>query len=396
MTALGTVGIVFPGDPRARGTWSGTPAGLAQGFGELGFTVRRIDARPPRALDALAFNAVALTHARPQSHGGARAAIARGRMVARVSPTVAAVRGSALSARLRREAGLDAIVQIGTGYSVPAGVPVASFEDMTIPQAIALDYPGWDGLAARAVAARRARQRAAYERATACCLSTAWAARSVIDDYGIAAEKVHAVGIGRNHDPAPAPRAWSTPRFLFVGMDWLGKNGPGVLAAFARLREDHPDARLDIVGAHPPLDVPGVTGHGVLAMGEPADQQRLEALYGSATSFVLPSHREAAGIAYIEAMTAGISVIGSAAGGAGDLIGEGGCVVDPADGEALLEAMRAFADPAAAQRIGAAAQARSKLFTWRAVAERIVRALDLPQIAPSALAPFLEPAVAAR
>jgi glycosyltransferase involved in cell wall biosynthesis len=396
MTALGTVGVVFPGDPHARGTWSGTPAGIAQGLDDLGFAVRRIDARPPRALDALAFNAVALFHARPQSGGGAHAAVARGRMVARVSPTVATVRGSALSTRLRREAGLDAIVQIGTGYSVRASVPVATFEDMTIPQAVALDYPGWDGLSARAVAARRARQRRAYECATACCLSTGWAARSVIDDYGIAAQKVHAVGIGRNHDPAPAPRDWRTPRFLFVGMDWLGKNGPGVLAAFARLREEHPDATLDIVGAHPPLDAPGVTGHGVLAMSDPADQRRLEALYATATSFVLPSHREAAGIAYVEAMATGISVIGSAAGGAGDLIGEGGCTVDPADGEALLEAMRAFADPATAQRVGAAAQARSELFTWRAVAGRIVRALDLPQIEPAALAPFLEPAVAAR
>ncbi|MCW2983370.1 MAG: hypothetical protein JWR63_940, partial [Conexibacter sp.] len=60
MTALGTVGVAFPGDPRARGTWSGTPAGIASGLSALGYEVARIDARPPRALDLLAFNAVAL------------------------------------------------------------------------------------------------------------------------------------------------------------------------------------------------------------------------------------------------------------------------------------------------------------------------------------------------
>src|SRR3954470_14440672 len=65
MTALGTVGVAFPGDPRARGTWSGTPAGLAGGLGQLGYTVLRLDARPPRFVDALAFNVTALAHTRP-------------------------------------------------------------------------------------------------------------------------------------------------------------------------------------------------------------------------------------------------------------------------------------------------------------------------------------------
>jgi glycosyltransferase involved in cell wall biosynthesis len=392
MTGLGSVGVVFPGDPRARGTWSGTPAGIAQGLTELGFSVQRIDARPPRWLDAIAFNAIAVAHTRPRRGGGLRGALASGRTTARVAPTVAAVRGSALSQRLRREGALDAIVQIGTGYTIPAGPLVATFEDMTIPQAIALDYPGWDGLSARAVEARKARQRRAYERATACCLSTSWAADSVVRDYGIAPSKVHSVGLGRNYDPRPLPRDWSAPRFLFVGLDWEGKNGPGVLAAFTALRAEHPSARLDVVGAHPPLNAPGVTGHGVLRMDAPGDKERLETLFQTSTCFVMPSHREASAIAYIEAMTAGLPIIGSAAGGSIDLIGPAGQVVDPADGAALLSAMRAYADPATAQALGAAAQDRAALFTWRAVAERIVRALGLPHAAPDELAPFLEPA----
>jgi glycosyltransferase involved in cell wall biosynthesis len=391
MSALGTVGIVFPGDPRARSTWSGTPAGLASGLTELGFAVRRIDARPARALDLVAFNAVALAHARPRG-GGPRGALRHGRTVARVAPTVAAIRGSALAARLRREGPLDAIVQIGTGYSVPAGPPVATFEDMTIPQAVALGYPGWDGLSARAVAARQARQRRAYERATACCLSTSWAAESVVREYGIPAAKVHSVGLGRNYDPRPLPRDWRTPRFLFVGLDWEGKNGPGVLAAFAALRAELPAATLDVVGAHPPLDAAGVTGHGVLRMDVPADKALLESLFATSTCFVMPSHREASAIAYIEAMTAGLPIVGSAAGGSIDLIGDAGQVVDPADAAALLQAMRAYARPETAERLSAAAVRRSALFTWRAVAERIVRALGLPQVADAELAAFLEPA----
>ena len=82
-----------------------------------------------------------------------------------------------------------------------------------------------------------ARQRRAYEQAVACCLTTPWAADSVIRDYGIAPAKVHVVG-HRLQPRAPAgERDWSRPRFLFVGMDWARKNGAGVLRAFARLRE---------------------------------------------------------------------------------------------------------------------------------------------------------------
>ncbi|HMJ33997.1 MAG TPA: glycosyltransferase family 4 protein [Baekduia sp.] len=391
MTASTTVGIVFPGDSDARGTWSGTPAGIASGLAELGLEVRRIDARLPRAVDAVTFNAVALARTRPHE-SGARRAIRHGRTVARISPTVAVVRGSALAGRLRRAGPVDAIVQIGTGYSVPAGPPVVTFEDLTIPQAVELDYPGWESLSRRAIVARMARQRRAYERATACCLSTSWAADSVVRDYGIARHKVHSVGLGRNYDPVPAPRGWNIPRLLFVGLDWEGKNGPGVLRAFARLRDEHPGARLEVVGGHPSLDAPGVTGHGVLRMDRPDHTAQLERLFQTCTCFVMPSHREASAIAYIEAMTAGLPVIGSAAGGSADLIGDGGQVVDPTDDEALLAAMRRYADAETAMRVGAAARDRSALFTWRAVAERLLRALELPEFDADGLAPFLQPA----
>jgi glycosyltransferase involved in cell wall biosynthesis len=388
MSTLGSIAIAFPGDASARGTWSGTPAGLAGGFEELGFAVTRIDARPPRPIDAMAFNAVALARTRPG--GSLKTALRRGRAVARLTPEVAAVRALGVAGRLRRAGRFDAVVQIGTGYTVPLDAPVATFEDITIPQAIALEYPGWQALSAAAVRRRMDRQRRAYARATACCFSTRWAADSAIVDYGVDPAKVHSVGLGRNQQPRPAERDWAAPRFLFVGVDWEGKNGPGVLRAFARLRAELPDARLDVVGVHPPLDAPGVTGHGPLRMGVPDEKARLEALFESATCFVLPSHREASAIVYIEAASAGLPVIGSAAGGSRDLIGDGGCVVDPAADEDLLAAMRRFADADLARRVGALAQRRAELFTWRKVAERIVGALALPQLPAATLAPSLE------
>lgn len=390
MTALGRIAVVFPGDARARGTWSGTPAGLASGFEDLGFDVVRVDARPSRVLNAATFNASAVARTRPGRD--LREALRRGRAVARLAPEIAELRTRALARSLRALGHFDAVVQIGTGYEIPDGVPVATFEDLTIPQALELDYPGWDGLSPAAVRRRIDLQGRAYQRATACCASTRWAVDSIIDDYGIDGAKAHDVGIGRNSDPtAPGDRDWSVPRFLFVGADWEGKNGPGLLRAFARLREEQPDARLDVVGAHPPIDAPGVHGHGVLRMGDAEEKARLERLFEAATCFVVPSHRDAAGIVYLEAAAAGLPVIGSAAGGARDLIGDGGCVVDPADDEALLAAMREFSVPAVAQARGNAGLARAPLYTWRAVAGRMARVLELPGVPADAFAEALTP-----
>jgi glycosyltransferase involved in cell wall biosynthesis len=309
-----------------------------------------------------------------------RPALRNGRAVARIVPTVGSGHSLGVRRKLGRVGPLAAVVQIGTGYAVPGVVPVATFEDLTVAQAISVQrpYPGWERLSPREVAARMRRQHRAYERATACCVSTSWAARSVVEDYGVAPDKVSVVGLGRNSEPEPVERDWTTPRFLFVGLDWEGKNGPAVLRAFARVRAAHPDAELHVVGGHPALDAPGVTGHGVLMMGDPAQARRLAELFEQATCFVMPSHHEAAGIAYIEAMSTGLPSIGTTVGGPADIIGDAGTVVDPRDDAALAAAMGRFADPAIAPAVGRRALARASLFTWKAVAGRILDALGLP------------------
>ena len=96
-------------------------------------------------------------------------------------------------------------MQIGTGYTLATDVPIATFEDMTVAQTQGHAYPGWDDALGDAPStSRMARQRRAYDQAVACCLTTPWAAESVIRDYGIAPAKVHVVGIGRNHAAPPA------------------------------------------------------------------------------------------------------------------------------------------------------------------------------------------------
>jgi glycosyltransferase involved in cell wall biosynthesis len=293
--------------------------------------------------------------------------------------------------RLQTSVHLDGLIQIGTSYSVRTDLPLVTFEDMTSVQSRAAGYSDWRAMPKRAVAARVKRQRSIYRNAHACCATTHWAANSIIADYGIPSEKVHVVGVGRNYQPADArvERRWYPPRLLFVGRDWKRKNGPRVLRAFERLRIDVPDARLDVVGDHPPLQGDGIVGHGVLRLGAPADRSRLAELFTKATCFVMPSLNEPSALAYVEASAYGLPSVVTSTGGSVELVGDGGIAVDPFDDDGILEAMRMLCDAPTAARLGRIAQQRSQLFTSKAMAGRLLRALELPSLRSDALPAFL-------
>lgn len=352
------IALVFQGLKPPEEAWSAIPWGLAGGLREAGHEPIFVRAALPRPIER-----------------GREIAAARIRALEALDPEFARLRSAAVAAKLRREPEFDALVQFATGFLLPAHPRIATFEDMTVLQAIATDR-AYD-VQARALRAWVERQGAAYARARACLTLSSWAAGSIVDEYGVDPVKVRAVGAGRNLDPQPSPRDWAAPRFLFVGFDWGRKNGDGVLRAFRRLRELVPEARLTLVGNHPPLSEPGVEGRGPLPIGDPEQRRRLEHEFETATCFVMPSWIEPYGIVYREAAAAGIPCIGTTAGGAPDAVGENGVCVDPADDEALFGAMQKYSDPHAAQAAGLAAARKREETTWRGVAERLLDAVGL-------------------
>jgi Glycosyl transferases group 1 len=389
LTTMATikVALAFAGPARSPDSWSGVPAALVDALERMEVFVTTIDARIFGARERLARGAVGVTML--MSPTGPRSFRA-----ARENASVSAELGLMRSLSLRRHASslarLDGVVQMGSGYLLPlAATPYVTYEDMTVPQAVRAGYPTWSTLPAAQLRRRIAMQRRMYLRARGCCFMSHWAAASAIEDYGVDDRKVHAVGVGANHIVTPTDREWYPPRFLFVGKDWQRKNGDAVVRAFSQVREEHSDARLDLVGEAPPVTADGVTVHGMLRLGNPRERRRLELLLREATCFVMPSRHEPAGAAYADAAHAGLPCIVSTAGGAVELVGPGGIGVAPNDDRALLEAMTALSEPTLARAMGAQAHIRAQLYTWDAVAQRLLRALTPDQAVPRNLARFL-------
>ncbi len=381
------IALVFNGDTLDPTAWSGTPFGLHRGLEAAGVEVVAVDARLPGGAERLMGGLLGVRMA-PRAQEPTRSGRLRsGYSAALIGPEVAGARSLLLRRRLRAQE-LAGIVQIGTGFLPPLRAPVVTYEDMTIRQALQYPYRHWRTLTPGQVARRIAVQERCYARARAVVMTNSWAAASARAEYGIAADRVHVAGVGSHEEQRTVARSWAVPRFLFVGLDWERKNGPRVLRAFAEVRRVHPDAELHVVGGHPLLDAPGVTGHGRLRRDEPEGRAALRRLFDAATCFVMPSLFEPSAVVYTEASACGLPAIGTTVGGSEDLVGDGGTSVDPEDDDALRAAMLALAEPAHAERVGRRAAERAPLFTWQAVAERLLRALD-PALLGRPLAQYL-------
>ena len=366
------IAVVLAGDPTDPRAWSGVPAGLSSGLVAAGVEPVPIDARFP--------GTAKVAHVLNMSW-----------VDETTNPVLAAAAGFTASIAIERAGRIDGAVMIGSGYSLRVKAPTVTFDDMTVVQALEQEGSAFSAISNRAAQRWRRRQGRNYERSRGCCVASWWAARSVGEDYGIDPSKIHVIGFGRNAEPQFVDRNWQTPHFLFVGGDWERKRGPAVVEAFAEVRRHQPNATLDLVGGHPEIDAPGVTGHGMLSLGTAEGRERHASLLARATCMVLPSAYEPFGITYLDAGAVGTPSIGTTVGGAPDAVGDGGVLVDPQDQDSLIQAMLELTDPSTAQILGERAFAHSSLFTWQSFAERLLRALRPAGVDVAHMADFLQP-----
>jgi glycosyltransferase involved in cell wall biosynthesis len=205
--------------------------------------------------------------------------------------------------------------------------------------------------------------------------------RSLVEQYGLPPEKVMRVNGGCN---TPAPREADPGRFankniLFVGLQWELKGGPQLVEAYRRVRGRVPGATLTIVGSSPKLRESGVQVVGWVA------PERIPDYLSRASCFCLPSRREAFGIAYIEAMRAGLPVIATNLGAAPDFVTDGqtGYLVHQDDVDGMARRLtELLTDPAKCQLMGQRGRAlveseytweRTQKAMWKAIREVLPR-----------------------
>lgn len=174
-------------------------------------------------------------------------------------------------------------------------------------------------------------------------------------------------------------------RIMFVGRLDAVKGVPLLVDAMARLRESHPEARLQIVGdgPHRPALEAQVAEQGLQDRVEflgYRPQEEVATLLETADMLVLPSFAEGVPVVLMEAMASRLPVIASQVAGVGELVQEGvsGYMIPPGDLYTLVARMdRLLSDPELCARMGAAGREKVEAeFDIDHEAEKLKRLFD--------------------
>ncbi len=273
---------------------------------------------------------------------------------------------------------LDLVLQVGA-LSKPASagsLPYALYLDFT-HALTRREWPARAPMSRMESALWRRLESATYRDAVAIFTRSEYVKKSLLQDYGIPADKVSVVGAGVNV-PLPDLREIGerpTPTALFIGSDFLRKGGDVLLRAWPEVRRTIPDAELLILG-------PLASDHpaGVTVLRTTWHRSTVLEAYTKARLFVMPSRCETWGDVFLEAMAYGLPCIGTTADAMPEIIEENvtGFLVPSGDTEGLTQrVISLLGDAARARQFGLAGRARlEQRFLWSLTVDRMLAALD--------------------
>ncbi len=184
------------------------------------------------------------------------------------------------------------------------------------------------------------------------------------------------------------PDAPNLPTTLFVGPIEPRKGLHDLIRAFSKVTDDLPEATLDIVGPVRSQSYLGllrslITKHSLedsVRIVGPVSEAILLSYYEKSSVFTFPSHEESFGIAVMEAMASGTSVVASRAGGISPAIIEDvNCLLyDPGDTDQLAEKLTMLLSDAKLRRaLSKAGRTSARGYEWGRVARETFDAYQL-------------------
>jgi glycosyltransferase involved in cell wall biosynthesis len=230
---------------------------------------------------------------------------------------------------------------------------------------------------------RRWLTRAAARRAERVLTVSQFSAREIQELYGVPSERLVVVPNGQTRLEVAA----STPRepiVLYTGSIFNRRRLPDLIAAFARVVQAVPGARLVIVGQDrtwPRLDLRAlVVSHGIeprVQIFDYVPQEELSRMYARASVFGFLSEYEGFGLTPLEALSAGVPIVVLDTPVAREVYGEAADFVAAGDIAGTADALtRLLASPQARAAQLARAPAVLERYSWDASAQQTLALLE--------------------
>ena len=294
-------------------------------------------------------------------------------------------RAAALAALERMPPGLPIIID-GLAYGVLPELAANFCKTRSVIALVHHPLALEAGLARDEAAQLRESERAALAGARHIVVTSAATARILVSGYDVPRDRITVASPGSDRVARARGNSGGPIALLSVGSLVPRKGHDVLVSALAKVADL--DWRLTIVG---PRDRdPATTAQleaQIAALGlarritlaGAVTPDRLAEFYAAADVFVLASRFEGYGMAFAEAASCGLPMIGTATGAIPDMIRPGaGLLVPPDDIEALAAALRRLiTDRALREHLAAAALAAAdRLPTWQASAQRVAETIE--------------------
>jgi glycosyltransferase involved in cell wall biosynthesis len=357
------------GDPLDRRTWSGAPGNVARSLQKLGIAAEGIHSgfsRGERAL--LGVHYLMTGYGRPPSGEALlRIRVARQRAAERLAATAQ-----------RRH--IRHILHTGTlDLPVLPGNDLVHYLYCDHTWALSLPHrPDRGSYGARAIEEFDQIEREALAGVEHIFTFGAYVREHMISHYGLAPERVTAVGSGMGDiEPYAGGKDYTRPDLLFIAKHlFMAKGGALLLEAFRIARQKRPDLTLTIVGdKRSRSHIPELQGVRVL---DHLPWRELQRLLRMSSLLVQPMLNDPWGQVYLEALLSRTPVIGLDRNGLPEILEHGrhGFLVPEASPGALAETiLDALSDPLRLAAMGLSGQRHVlQSYSWERVAQQMADA----------------------